>query len=126
MVSAVGNKAKQFERFTLGGTKLAKTLLLGILLFGFAWQVVELLLLVVALLQLGFLLFAGAPDSRLAGFGGSLAEYARQIGRYVSQTSEQKPWPFIEWPAASVRPSQAAAPGQPATAPPTSEPPAQP
>ena len=72
------------------------------LLFGLAWQVTELLLLAIALLQLGFLLFTGAPHPGLSGFGGSLSHYARQIGRYVSQLTDQKPWPFVEWPASEA------------------------
>lgn len=92
------------------------------LLFGFAWQVAELLLLIIALLQLGFLLFGGAPDSRLSGFGSSLSEYARQIGRYVSQTTDRKPWPFLEWPASEM-PAGQAQPGKPESEPaPTGKP----
>ncbi|SDS12609.1 protein of unknown function [Halopseudomonas xinjiangensis] len=92
--------------------------LLYTLLFGVAWQVTELLLLAIALLQLGFLLFTGAPHARLTAFGTSLSQYARQIGRYVSQATEQKPWPFLEWPAPDVpaAPSQSDKPDAQATA----------
>ncbi len=88
------------------------------LLFGVAWQVTELLLLVIALLQLGFLAATGSANARLTGFGTSLAQYARQIGRYVSQATEQKPWPFLEWPAAepSVAPAQPSKPEEPTSA----------
>lgn len=72
--------------------------LLYTLLFAVAWQVGEVLILVVVILQLGYRLFAGAAEPRLAGFGASLSTYAAQTGRYVTQASDQKPWPFIEWP----------------------------
>ncbi|MGH1449444.1 MAG: DUF4389 domain-containing protein [Pseudomonadaceae bacterium] len=68
------------------------------LLLALAWQVTELLLIVVTLLQLGFKLFTGEPRAGLTGLGNSLAQYAWQIGRYVTLASEQKPWPFMEWP----------------------------
>lgn len=70
------------------------------LLLALAWQVTELLLIAVTLLQLGFRLFTGEARSRLTGFGNSLSQYAWQIGRFVTFASEQKPWPFMEWPDA--------------------------
>lgn len=73
--------------------------LLYTLLFALAWQVVEFLLAVILVLQIGFRLFTGEPHARLAGLGNSLSQYAWQMGRYVSGASEVKPWPFIEWPA---------------------------
>ncbi|UAW99696.1 DUF4389 domain-containing protein [Halopseudomonas nanhaiensis] len=94
-------------------------------LFGLAWQVTELLLLAIALLQLGFLLFTGAAHPRLCGFGSSLSQYARQIGRYVSQITDQKPWPFIEWPAAEAT-SVAAQADKPAAEPGRADGPPQP
>lgn len=77
--------------------------LLYTLLFALAWQVVELLLIVVVVVQIGYRLFTGSADARVAGYGCSLSQYAAQIGRYVTGAAEQKPWPFMEWPA-PVRP----------------------
>lgn len=68
------------------------------LLFAVAWQVGEVLILVVAILQLGYRSSTGAAEPRLTEFGASLSAYAAQIGRYVTQASDQKPWPFMEWP----------------------------
>lgn len=68
------------------------------LLLALAWQVTELLLIVVVILQIGFRVVTAKADPRLAEFGGSLSAYAAQIGRYVTGASEQKPWPFMEWP----------------------------
>ncbi|WP_373185573.1 DUF4389 domain-containing protein [Halopseudomonas sp.] len=70
------------------------------LLLALAWQITELLLIAVTLLQLAFKLFTGEAKSRLTGFGNSLSQYAWQIGRFVTFASEQKPWPFMEWPDA--------------------------
>lgn len=74
------------------------------LLLALAWQVTELLLIVVVLLQIGYRLFTGEADARLADFGSRLSAYAAQIGCYVTGASEQKPWPFMEWPAGSGLP----------------------
>lgn len=75
------------------------------LLLALAWQVTELLLIAVVILQIGYRLFTGRADARLADFGSSLSAYAAQIGRYVTCASEQKPWPFMEWPVGSAQPA---------------------
>lgn len=72
------------------------------LLFALAWQIIELVLGLLLVLQIGFRLFTGQPHTELAGLGNSLSQYAWQIGRYVTGSSEVKPWPFIEWPAADA------------------------
>lgn len=86
--------------------------LLYTLLFALAWQVVELLLAVILVVQILFRLFTGKPQAELAGLGNSLSQYAWQMGRYVTGASDLKPWPFIEWPAADAewQPRPAAAP----------------
>lgn len=76
--------------------------LLYTLLFALVWQVVELLLAVILVLQIGFRLFSGQPHAGLAGLGNSLSQYAWQMGRYVTGASEVKPWPFLDWPAADA------------------------
>jgi hypothetical protein len=68
------------------------------LLLALAWQITELLLVAVTILQLVFKLISGEPNPRLTGFGNSLSQYAWQIGRFVTFASDQKPWPFMEWP----------------------------
>lgn len=72
--------------------------LLYILLFALAWQITELLLVVVVVLQIGSQLLNGSYEPRLTGFGNSLSQYAWQIGRFATGATEQKPWPFMEWP----------------------------
>ena len=51
------------------------------------------------LVQLIYRLVYGAPSASLMNFGDSLSQYLAQIGRYGSFHTEQKPWPFADWPA---------------------------
>ncbi|EWC42499.1 DUF4389 domain-containing protein [Pseudomonas stutzeri] len=89
------------------------------LIFFFVWQLAELVLLVVVVLQLLLRLFRGRPDPGLQGFGDSLSQYLAQIGRFATFNTEQKPWPLSDWPsprAADVElsvPAQASAPKEP-------------
>jgi hypothetical protein len=72
--------------------------ILWMLLFAFGWQFAELLLGGVVLVQLGYRLFYGAPSGALLAFGDSLSQYLAQIGRFGTFNSDEKPWPFADWP----------------------------
>lgn len=71
---------------------------LWMLLFVIVWQLAELVLGAVVLLQLGYRVFYGAPSASLLGFGDSLSQYLAQIGRFGTFNSDEKPWPFADWP----------------------------
>lgn len=72
--------------------------ILWMLLFVLTWQVAEVLLGGVVLLQLGYRLFYGAPSAALLAFGDSLSQYLAQIGRFGTFNTDEKPWPFTDWP----------------------------
>ncbi|MEB3735743.1 DUF4389 domain-containing protein [Halopseudomonas pachastrellae] len=57
-------------------------------------------LAVLTLIQIAYRLFRGEPDADCArcAVGSSLSQYVWQSGRYLTGASEQKPWPFSEWP----------------------------
>jgi hypothetical protein len=76
--------------------------ILWMVLFTIVWQLAELLLGAVVLLQLGYRLFYGAPNGGLLGFGDSLSQYLAQIGRFGTFNSDEKPWPFADWPTPQV------------------------
>ena len=67
--------------------------------FVVVWQLAELLLGGLVLVQLIYRLVYGAPSAGLMNFGDSLSQYLAQIGRFGSFHSDQKPWPFADWPA---------------------------
>ncbi|MDA7085679.1 DUF4389 domain-containing protein [Pseudomonas sp. SA3-5] len=75
--------------------------------FAIVWQLAELVLAGVVLLQLGYRLFYGAPNASLLGFGDSLSQYLAQIGRFGTFNSEEKPWPFADWPTPQAPQGQA-------------------
>ena len=69
------------------------------LVFLLVWQVAQLVLGGLVLVQLIYRLVYGAPNAGLMNFGDSLSLYLAQIGRFGSFHTEQKPWPFAGWPA---------------------------
>ena len=72
---------------------------LWMLVFLLVWQVAQLVLGGLVLVQLIYRLVYGAPNGCLMNFGDSLSLYLAQIGRFGSFHTEQKPWPFADWPA---------------------------
>lgn len=70
------------------------------ILFGMFYSLAGTVLLVAAVVQFIFLLAAEQPNPRLAAFGSSLGKYIRQIVEYQTFASEEKPFPFSDWPRA--------------------------
>jgi hypothetical protein len=84
------SKLKQHESILLR--------VLWMVLFVLVWQVAETVLAVVVLAQLVYRLFNGAPSLSMMSFGDSLSQYLAQIGRFGTFNTDQKPWPFADWP----------------------------
>lgn len=53
-----------------------------------------------ALVQFLWLLLAGKPNPLLARFGQSLGRWLSQTAGFLSCTTEEKPFPWREWPSA--------------------------
>jgi len=69
------------------------------LIFVLAWHVAEVVLAAVVVLQLCCRLLQGMPNVDLLRFADGLSQYLAQIGRFGSFNTEEKPWPFADWPA---------------------------
>jgi hypothetical protein len=87
------------------------------LLFLVIWQLAVVLLAGVVLVQLGYRLIYGAPSAGLMSLGDSVSQYLAQIGRFGTFHSDQKPWPFADWPAARAPEGEAAHTAAPVVAP---------
>ncbi|MGG5284020.1 DUF4389 domain-containing protein [Pseudomonas viridiflava] len=82
--------------------------ILWMLLFVIVWQVSEVVLAGVVIVQLGYRLIYGAPSGSLMNFGDSLSQFVAQIGRFGTFHSDQKPWPFADWPTPRAPEGEAA------------------
>ncbi|MDD0974035.1 DUF4389 domain-containing protein [Pseudomonas fontis] len=81
---------------------------LWMLVFLLVWQLAELLLAGLVIVQLVYRLIYGAPSASLMNFGDSLSQFLAQIGRFGSFHSDQKPWPFSDWPTPRAPEGEAA------------------
>ena len=76
--------------------------LIWTILFAIGWQLAELLLMLVVLIQFLHRVFKGVLHRGLLEFGDSLAQFLGQTARYLTFASDDKPWPFASWPASRV------------------------
>ena len=76
--------------------------ILYLILFYLIYRITDLVLLVVMLIQTGLSIFSGEPSDSIKGFGKSLGVYLQQISEFLSYASEEKPFPFSDWPDAGI------------------------
>lgn len=72
--------------------------LLFMLLFLFLWGVSRVVTAAVVLIQFLWVLFTGQTNEQLLKLGQGLATYSYQIVLYLTFNSDQRPFPFTDWP----------------------------
>ena len=81
---------------------------LFMLLFAVFFNIAEFILGAIVVFQFLNVLVTAKPMPRLVGFGESLGRYVYQIVRYLTFDTEDRPFPFADWPGAA--PATAALP----------------
>ncbi len=71
---------------------------LFVVMFFIVYRVLDIVLLLATLGQWLFTLITGSPHPSLVKFGASLGLYIQQITFYLTSVSEDKPYPFQDWP----------------------------
>src|SRR5690554_3160431 len=71
---------------------------LFVVMFFIVYRVLDIVLLLATLGQWLFTLITGSPHPALVKFGASLGLYIQQITFYLTSVSEDKPYPFQDWP----------------------------
>jgi len=72
--------------------------LLFMLLFAALLQVASVVMWVLVSLQFLFSLVTGSDNRNLRRFGHSLSQYIYQALQFLIYNSEEKPFPFSDWP----------------------------
>lgn len=73
--------------------------LVFMVLFCLVLQVVSLVIGVVVVLQFLFSLISGRDNENLRAFGASLTEFVGQTLAFLTYNSDEKPFPFADWPS---------------------------
>ncbi len=80
-------------------SKSTWTRFLYILLYAICFNVAEIVLAAIAVIQFFASLFTGAPFHQLRTFGTALSEYLKQLADFLTYASDEKPFPVGDWPA---------------------------
>jgi hypothetical protein len=80
--------------------------LVYMILFAVIYNLAEVVLAAVIVLQFIFVLVTTERNLRLLSFGASLSRFLYQIFLYLTFNSEQRPFPFDEWPPATESATQ--------------------
>ncbi|GAA6135306.1 hypothetical protein NBRC116188_20960 [Oceaniserpentilla sp. 4NH20-0058] len=67
-------------------------------LFFVVYRIVDILVLLVAISQWLYVLLSGDANQGLRKFANGLSLYVAQIINYLSYNTEEKPYPFSDWP----------------------------
>jgi hypothetical protein len=73
-----------------------------VVLFCIIFSFMDILLALIALVQCVLSLLSGEPNDSLKDFGSRLGIYLKQISDFVSFNSEEKPYPFSDWPESDL------------------------
>ena len=77
---------------------------LYMILYFIVHRLATMVLYLVAALQFLMVLFSKDSNEKLIDFSWSLNQYILQTGRFLSFETEQKPFPFVNWPARNQEP----------------------
>lgn len=83
---------------TNGREKLGIARALYILLYLIIGRFISMVLFVIAITQYIYYWLTGEPNEKILHFTEGLSEYAKQLVSYVGFNTDEKPWPFGDWP----------------------------
>jgi len=75
---------------------------LFVVLFWIVFHVSQLVIAAVAVAQCGFVLITSRPNQYLMQLGDSLSKYVAEILRYATFNTDQRPFPFNEFPKSDL------------------------
>ncbi|HYW92456.1 MAG TPA: DUF4389 domain-containing protein [Gammaproteobacteria bacterium] len=73
-----------------------------IVLFAVILYVASAVLAVAVIIQFGFVLLTGRSNGNLARFGRTLARFIADVVLYMTFNTDDRPFPFSEWPTAEA------------------------
>lgn len=75
---------------------------LFVALFWLAFYLTQFVIAAVVIAQCAFTIISGAPNAQLLSFGDSLARYVQEILRFITFNSDQRPFPFSDFPKSDL------------------------
>jgi hypothetical protein len=79
---------------------------LYMILFFFLYEIAEVVIGAVAVLQFLIVLFSGNRNGRMLQFGRQLSAYSYEVFLFQTFNTETKPFPFSDWPKGEEAPKE--------------------
>ena len=73
-----------------------------ILLFAFIYSAAEMVMIAVVVVQFLSIAIKKEKNEKILSFGADLSEFLYQIFRFLSFSSNQRPFPFADWPKGKI------------------------
>ena len=86
-------------------SKTTWTRLIYLILYAITYRIAGIVLFAITIVQFIKTLLSGSPFAQLQSFGGSLAEYNKEVVAYLSYQSDEKPFPIGPWPPQTPPPA---------------------
>lgn len=71
-----------------------------LVLFAIVFQIVEIIVGAIVIVQFILRVATGRPNERLRSFGAGISRYLREVVAFVTYDSDAIPYPFGPWPKA--------------------------
>jgi|GEM_PF-2132791 len=75
--------------------------LLYLLLYAICFNVAEIVMWAITIIQFITTILTGSPLRQLQVFGSSLSEYLKQVADYLTAAKDEKPFPINAWPTSA-------------------------
>ena len=75
---------------------------LFVAIFWVVFYLSQFVIAAVVIAQCAFTLISGAPNAQLLSFGDSLSRYVQEILRYATFNSDQRPFPYSDFPKSDL------------------------
>ena len=72
---------------------------LYVVLFIVFYNIAEIVLMAIVIFQFGHKVITGAVNDKVLAMSKGLSRYIYDVFRYITYESEEKPFPFSDWPS---------------------------
>ncbi len=80
--------------------------LIYMVFFGVCLQLVRIMMWAIVVLQFCLVLITGGDNEYLRNFGLTLSQYVFQVFKFLTYNTEEKPFPFSDWPTVEEAPQE--------------------
>lgn len=97
-VETASDKTEDIKTKLLNPTHWIRALIMVVMFLALKW-IVMFIVAIAGIVQWVLTLIMGEPNAQLRDFTASLNQYGYQIMQFVTLNSDERPFPFSDWPS---------------------------